>query len=275
MNAAARLLGWPGRVLAALDERAAAERAAPGYDPAGETARARQILVLAAILLALAYTVLDRPFFDETYGPALSQSRRLYRYRDLISYVYWSAAKLLGFGLIPLLHLRLLGLRLADHGLNPESRAPVVPGARLPWLRTYLILFAGIFPVLVGISHLKSFQDTYPFYRQAGRSLLDFTVWEVSYLLTFVAVEFFFRGYLLFGLRRAIGSLSIFVAVVPYCMIHVNKPLAEMLGSIVAGLLLGTLALSTGSIWCGVLLHVSVALSMDVLASLRSGQLHF
>ena len=29
----------------------------------------------------------------------------------------------------------------------------------------------------------------------------------------------------------------------------------------------GTLALRTGSVWCGVLLHVSVALSMDLLAS--------
>ncbi len=63
---------------------------------------------------------------------------------------------------------------------------------------------------------------------------------------------------------------------VPYCLIHVLKPAPEAIGSIVAGLLLGTLALCTGSLWSGVLLHVSVALSMDVLASWQSGRLpHF
>jgi hypothetical protein len=32
---------------------------------------------------------------------------------------------------------------------------------------------------------------------------------------------------------------------------------------------LGTLALSTGSLWCGVLLHVTVALTMDLLTLLH------
>jgi membrane protease YdiL (CAAX protease family) len=105
------------------------------------------------------------------------------------------------------------------------------------------------------------------------RSLLDLLAWESQYLATFVAVEFFFRGYLLFGLRRLLGSLSIFAAMVPYCLVHVLKPPSEALGSIVAGVLLGTLALRTGSIWCGVLLHSFIALAMDLLAAWQGHRL--
>ena len=54
--------------------------------------------------------------------------------------------------------------------------------------------------------------------------------------------------------------------IVPYCMIHYGKPLPETLGAIGAGLMLGTLAMRTRSIWGGVLIHVGVATTMDVLA---------
>jgi membrane protease YdiL (CAAX protease family) len=54
--------------------------------------------------------------------------------------------------------------------------------------------------------------------------------------------------------------------VVPYCMVHYPKPLPETLAAIVAGIALGTLAMKTRSIWGGVLIHVGVALTMDLLA---------
>ena len=70
----------------------------------------------------------------------------------------------------------------------------------------------------------------------------------------------------MFGLKRALGSHAIFVMCVPYCMIHFHKPVQEVTGAIFAGIILGTLALRTRSIWCGVLIHVSVAWTMDLLA---------
>jgi len=41
-------------------------------------------------------------------------------------------------------------------------------------------------------------------------------------------------------------------------------------GSIFAGIVLGTLAMATRSIWCGVLIHVSVAWTMDCLALMHT-----
>jgi membrane protease YdiL (CAAX protease family) len=86
-------------------------------------------------------------------------------------------------------------------------------------------------------------------------------------------LEFFFRGFLIFALARYIGSLAIFVMIVPYAMIHFGKPFAECLGSVIAGIALGTIALRTGSIYGGVFVHCGVAWSMDLFAMSQNGSL--
>lgn len=255
------------RLLSGLDAESAALRADDASEYRRQIGRSQQILVVAAVLLALGYSFGDKPYFDSVLGPPLvARFPSLERHLELISYTYWSAAKLLGFGILPALHLALLGERLGDYGLRAEARA-ATGGARLSWPKIYLLLFAAIAPFVLWFSRSSLFVAAYPFYRQTGRSYFDLVAWELQYLSTFVAVEFFFRGYLLFGLRRALGSLSLFVAMLPYCLIHVLKPPVEALGSIGAGLLLGALAVRTGSLWCGVALHVSVALLMDLLAA--------
>jgi membrane protease YdiL (CAAX protease family) len=53
---------------------------------------------------------------------------------------------------------------------------------------------------------------------------------------------------------------------IPYVMIHFDKPILEVFAAIIAGIVLGTLAMRTRSIWAGFLIHVSVALAMDIAA---------
>jgi membrane protease YdiL (CAAX protease family) len=67
------------------------------------------------------------------------------------------------------------------------------------------------------------------------------------------------------------GRLAIFVAAVPYTMIHFHKPLPECLGAAGAGLVLGYLALRYRSFIGGVFLHAGVALAMDLLSVRASG----
>ena len=81
------------------------------------------------------------------------------------------------------------------------------------------------------------------------------------------------RGFLIFALARYVGSLAIFVMVVPYAMIHFGKPMAECVGSIIAGTVLGTMALRTGSIAGGVVVHCGVAWGMDLFALAQNGSL--
>ena len=65
---------------------------------------------------------------------------------------------------------------------------------------------------------------------------------------------------------------AIAVMLIPYCMIHFPKTAAESLGSIIAGLVLGYLAMKGRSIWGGVLLHWLIAIEMDVLSLIQRGQ---
>ena len=44
--------------------------------------------------------------------------------------------------------------------------------------------------------------SAYPFYKHAGDSWADFLGWESVYILQFFALEFFFRGFLLHGLKH-------------------------------------------------------------------------
>jgi membrane protease YdiL (CAAX protease family) len=49
-------------------------------------------------------------------------------------------------------------------------------------------------------------------------------------------------------------------------MIHFGKPYLEANGAIVAGVVLGSLAMRTKSIYAGFLVHITVAFAMDFLS---------
>ena len=50
-------------------------------------------------------------------------------------------------------------------------------------------------PLLLLVSRQPDFGAYYPMYKLAGRSWLDFLVWEPLYLAQFFALEIFFRGW--------------------------------------------------------------------------------
>jgi membrane protease YdiL (CAAX protease family) len=181
------------------------------------------------------------------------------RYWELCSFAWWSGWRVFGYVAIPMIALACLpGQRIRDHHVSLRGFFHHL------WI--YAALFALVLPAVILASTTAAFRETYPFYRIANRSHTDLVLWELLYAAQFLSLEFFFRGFLLHGLRRALGANAIFVMLVPYCMIHYGKPLPETLGAIGAGLILGTLAMRTRSIWGGVLIHVGVATTMDVLA---------
>jgi membrane protease YdiL (CAAX protease family) len=218
---------------------------------------------------ALACTLATGSLVFMEYCSERQLLRALYRARPalysgewapLIELSAWIAIRLIGFFVLPWILLRALGQRLRDHGLS-----------RLPPLSPYLALFALVLPAIVLASLRPEFVRYYPFYRLAGRSWLDLASWELLYAAHFVALEFFFRGFWLTALRAQLGSQAVYVALVPYCMIHFSKPLLEVVAAIPAGIVLGLLAMRARSIWGGALLHVAVAWTMDALALLQSG----
>ncbi|MBN1946483.1 MAG: CPBP family intramembrane metalloprotease [Bradymonadales bacterium] len=181
---------------------------------------------------------------------------------------FWAASCVTMYFVVPALVIK-LGFRqsLGEYGLKLRGG--------LRHLKIYLVLFAIVLPAVVVVSFSENFQEQYPFYQdyRANRIPAGFLYWELAYAVQFFALEFFFRGFLVHGLKHRLGFYSVLVMVVPYCMIHFGKPFPETLASIVAGLVLGLLSLRTGTIWPGFLIHVSVAWSMDLAALVQKGLL--
>lgn len=139
----------------------------------------------------------------------------------------------------------------------------------------YLAFATVMIPLVWLCSAGERFQDLYPFYRVNSRADLGprFFRWEVVYALQFIGLEFFFRGFLVHGTKHRFGVYSIFLMVIPYCLIHIHKPAPEMVGSILAGVALGLVSLVTRSIWPGAFLHILVAWGMDASVLFRRGMI--
>jgi len=123
-------------------------------------------------------------------------------------------------------------------------------------------------------------------------SLLHRVSWKalVYYELAFgfymFCWEFFFRGFLLFGLQKTrLGSVgAIIVQTIPFVLLHwslnpgASKPLSEIIGSAIAAPILGWLAIRTRSFLYGFLAHWAVSMTFDLLVLLpfilRTGWVH-
>jgi membrane protease YdiL (CAAX protease family) len=182
--------------------------------------------------------------------------------------VFWAAARLVCYVGLPAIVIRaVLRERLTDYGLSVRGLTR--------HFRPYAWCAALAAPAIVLASYSAGFQKKYPFYRLAeGEPLFPyFWGWELLYAAQFVALEFFFRGFLIHGLRGRLGYASILVMTMPYMMIHFGKPLPEAAGAIIAGFVLGTLSYKTGSIWWGAALHIAAAWGMDLLSLSHHGHL--
>ncbi|MCY4371496.1 MAG: CPBP family intramembrane metalloprotease [bacterium] len=180
--------------------------------------------------------------------------------------VFWGIGQLFAYTLPPLVAIRLiLRERVSDYGLRVRGigRHAAV----------YAVLLAVSVPFVWAASFTAAFQAKYPFYDlEPGEGLWpNMALWWLVYGLQFAALEFFFRGFMIHGLRGRLGYMAVFVMVVPYNMLHYGKPMAEALAAIVGGVVLGSLSLRSRSIWWGVVVHVAIAGTMDVAALFHKG----
>lgn len=187
--------------------------------------------------------------------------------------VFWAAARLVGYVVIPLTVASLLFR--GKHRVSLRELFGFETRGLIRHAPAYLLMLLVIAPFVFGASFAESFQRKYPYYRLlAGESIWPwFFAWEILYALQFLALEVFYRGFMIHGLKRRLGYASVFVMMIPYMMIHFGKPLPECIGSIIAGFVLGTMSLKSGSIWWGAALHIIVAWAMDALSLWHQGRL--
>ncbi len=191
--------------------------------------------------------------------------------------LWWFGSSAVLLGLIPFLTLRWLARR--EPGLGQELGLGTGIGDWRYGLRGSALLLGIMVPVIFVASRDPAFYKYYPLSEWLASKAVDYVnsgqpsdwlawlvIFEVCYAIYFLGWEYFFRGFLAFGLHARMGVMGIFVGNIPFALMHANKPFAEAMGSIVAGVALGLFALRARSFWYAWAVHVVAALSMDLFA---------
>lgn len=209
------------------------------------------ILLGAAILPAIQRCWGSMEFWARTFGAS----------GDVRAPLFMFCTTFLSMGLIPLLVVRYLfhesprqyGLRLGNWKLGSLSTIVLAP----------IIAIALLYPA----SQTSEMRSFYPFAQTAMTSWLDFLLLELPRVIVFyTAWEFFFRGFILFGLERQFNAWpALCIQVIPQCLWHIGMPTGELLSSIAGGLLFGLMALRTRSIVWPWILHCFIGICTDLM----------
>ena len=188
---------------------------------------------------------------------------------NIFSLVWWVTVSMTFYVIVPSIAVRFFQRRkLADVGLAHHFE-------RGFW-KVLAVAIAIMLPLTYWMSTTQGFSAKYPFLRIYDGSPYwsqTLLIWELVYFLQFFGLEFFFRGVLVHSFKQALGKYSILAMTVPYTMIHFGKPMPETFAAVMAGLFLGWLSYKNGTIWLGLVLHCTVAFSMDILALHHKGLL--
>lgn len=195
-------------------------------------------------------------FFMKTWGASFAGDP----YVDWYQYLYYHLNALLLLGVLPVVVLRFgFGMKLSEMGICLGD-----------W-RFGLKFLAVAIPLSAPVLYLSSldpaFQREYPLTKLAGQTAGTWVLWELTYLLYYIGWEVYFRGALLFGLEERIGAggALLFQTAIS-TLVHIGKPVGELVGAAPGGLLIGALALRTRSVLWPLLFHWYMGATMDVLA---------
>jgi hypothetical protein len=194
---------------------------------------------------------------------------------ELIS--FWGGAFLVV--IIPILLIKFVfkqDLKAYGLGLPPKGRRNLAA-----W--TFIALTLISIPAFLIATRNADMRATYPFYRPFS-GIPDFILYELTYLPFFIAIEFIFRGYLLFGLAGIhdqeiklrgddagvpgafyFGKYALLIQMLSYTAWHLGKPLPELWGTIFWGLGAGVLAYTVRSIWPVVASHWLLNVLFDAI----------
>lgn len=223
---------------------------------AGGAARARDPLALLLPLAGLVLFVFYYGARADAVG-ALLPSGVVYRVTGPplpVPLHYAASAVLLGW--IPLAAARrLTGRSLGDLGLGVGRPRP-----GLLWLALGVPLAALAGWVAAGSAAMQAVYPLRPdltpgtgFLLHSAASLLYYAAWEVL-----------FRGVLLLGLEERLGgSGANALQTVLSVLAHFGRPATETFAALPAGLVFGSIALRTRSVWYGFLIHATAAVSTD------------
>ena len=248
------------------------EKTDTGKSPGKVDQKTITILLLVPICLSMIQYFGDYKFLRDILqqmgaNTLLAKSDRWFGGNNSLGdLTYWGLNLFIFYALVPMIVIKFIfNEKLTDYGLRLKG---AYKGYQL-----YVILLLVMIPLVLYFSRTESFQSRYPFLKIHTKEDVQNKLWkwEIIYACQFFALEFFFRGFVLFGLKPRFGIYAVFIMTIPYCMIHFGKPFPETIAAVVAGVVLGFLSLKNKSVWLGFLIHVSVGLSMDLASLWQKG----
>ncbi len=147
--------------------------------------------------------------------------------------------------------------------------------------RPYFTMLLIMFPLIVAASFNASFTRQYPMYKVSSahtalgiEEWITVAIYEIAYGLDFVTVEYLFRGFFVIAMSGLLGRGAVITMAVLYCVLHFGKPAGEAMSSIFGGFILGVVAYETKSVWGGIIVHMGIAWTMELVAFIKKSIVH-
>jgi uncharacterized protein len=215
------------------------------------------VLTVSVVLIIVQVTLGDRQLFNERLAQYVNPD-----WAGVLSWGWWFAVQGLTGFVLPVFFLLVLFKRKPGEiglGLGDWRLATLLAGIYIPL-------------VVIGtwiLSDDPDFRAIYPHYQPAAYDWRYFAVYELLFLFYWIGWEYLWRGFLLFGTAATFGLYSIFIQMIPFAILHFNKPPAEAFLSIAGGLALGALVWRCRSFWIAVPIHAAQMLILDFWCTLR------
>ncbi len=131
------------------------------------------------------------------------------------------------------------------------------------WGYYVLIVCLAAAVILYASSFFTALQS---YYSQAD---FNFITYALLQIVSLGAQEFFYRGYLLFGLKEKLGEGSILLQMVPFALMHLGKPELETISTVITGILFGYIAWRGKSFWPAFFIHLFINIFFVALVNLK------
>jgi len=225
------------------------------------------VILAATAVISAAFALLGTPaFYDRCLGSFTEGGT----YGFLAPSLYQFAAAFLLFLVVPWLIVTLI-----------LKEKPVDYGWRMGGLKSNLLTLSWAAPLVFVLAAASAsqpeFQSQYPLFISRlpsfplrGQNLTVFALYEFTYIFYYIGYEFFFRGFVLFGLKPAMGKWgALLLQAAVSTLLHYNKPLPEMIAAFPGGIAFGLVALRGRSLFPVILAHWLLGFFLDLLVLLR------
>jgi membrane protease YdiL (CAAX protease family) len=149
------------------------------------------------------------------------------------------------YGVFPILVIQIVMRK------NPQDFGLRLGSLRIWGFYVFVICLAAA-AILYAFSFNTSLQN---YYRMDEFKLLSYVL---TSCVSLSASEFFYRGFLLFGLKEKFKEGSILLQMIPFALLHLGKPELETVSTIFTGILFGYIAYRGKSFWPAFIIHLFI-----------------